>query len=932
INRSKSLNLFGQSVGIKVLGNIDDFIRQHLLDEPDIEGDFRDLKNNFNDLTEALQNIEKAECQQQLLAPIVENSRQLTTLKADLFLLEQAAECVEPWFAQHKIGLIEAERNVQQERLKKTKHDLETLESTLASLRDEESELRSQLKSSDTGREIAQLEREIRELENSKKQKKEKADRYAEHVRLLGSKWVGEPDAALFFAQLSKAQNEKDRLRTEQDTQRTLRDDIVADLNTERAKRKNIETELDSLELRPNNLPAQLVSVRDQIAEVVGIAPELLPFVGELLQVKPEECEQWEAALEKLLGSFARFVIVPSEHYRAVNQAVRSRDLGLLFRYYEVKPGAPPYIPKDTSLDRANNKVDILPKTPHKNWLVAQLRDRFDHLCTADAETFTRTQRAITPEGLLRNGDRNEKDDSRRGRHQFVLGWNNDDKKRELKRLRHEIQQQIEKNKARQKGLDDKLADLTDQSHTLTALLQFTSFGEIDHRSDAEAIAEKKAGLNDLHQSSDDLQHIQKQLDSISEKIKKAGTEQREAFGVEADLKQKLDALRRDQLHCQETLDRATPPDHAPLLPFMEKLGYDLALDNIENAKRTIIADIRQQQTSKEGEKNKTVTRLVSDMVSFKHSPKDAQGNDRFPRWVNDTAQLPERPDVEFVSLYTDLHERITADELPGQRERFARMMSTDITNQMSHFVKSLERKLTDIKEAIEDINASLRSINPDQFLQLLHKDNNKGRAGEFRSMLTGWRYDIGEFQFAEPQRKDEMLRDTYHKIEKIIRRLEADHVWRKEVTDVRNWLTFTAQEYAADLEHPILGRYYDSTGSLSGGEKAKLTYTILAAALSYQFGIKDGARSFRFLLVDEAFSKLDEDNAHYLLDLCETLHLQLVFGTPFPVAGLHVVEKKIGAIFFVEKKTKNDKPYSVLHSMSIGQFLKDKEKFLQTT
>lgn len=932
INRSKSLNLFGQSVGIKVLGNIDDFIRQHLLDEPDTEEDFRNLKNNFNDLAEALQNIEKAERQQQILAPIVQNSRLLTIVKADLFNLEQAAEWLDPWFAERKISLIEAERELQQEKLLKTQHDLNQLETSLRQLREEESDLKSQLKSSDIGREITALETEISRLESSKKQKKAKADRYADLIQSLGGKWIGEPDAALFFSQLSSAKTQKEGLRTEQDQQRGLRDEVVSQLNNQIFERKKVENELDSLEKRSNNLPANLVNARDTVAEALGIAPALLPFVGELLQVKTEERERWEPALERLLGGFARFVIVPAEHYRAVNAAVRSRDLGVLFRYYEVKPGAPPPLSKDSSPERANNKLDILPDTPHRNWLAAQLRDRFDHLCTDDAEIFATTkERAITPEGLLKDGSRNEKDDSRRGTHHFVLGWNNDGKKRELKRLRHSIQQDIEKSEGRQKALEDKLAQMEKQSETLAKLLELTNFDEIDHRSDTEDMAEKQTRLNELRQSSDHLKLLEKQLESVKEKIEKAEKTKTQSTRQEENQKTELQQLHREQLRCQDTLDRALPRDRAPLLPFVEKLGYEPDLDTIDKAKNAVAAELRQQQNDRQKEETRLAKSLVADMTAFKNSPKDPQGRDLFPRWVNDTAQLPDRPDTEHLPLYTEFHERITADELPGLRERFARMMSTDITNQMSSFVHSLNRKLDDIKEAIDAINDSMRHVRSQSFLQLQHNDNQKGRIGEFRALLSGWRYDTGEYQFAEQVRRDEMLRYTYLKIEKIIRRLD-DGDWRKEVADVRNWLTFSAQEYGQDLDHPLPGKYFDSTGALSGGEKARLTYTILAAALSYQFNIQEGARSFRFLLVDEAFSKLDEDNAHFLLDLCESLHLQLIFGTPFPVAGLHVVEKKIGAIFFVQKKTDGPKPRSVLYNMSIGQFLKEKAQHLQTT
>jgi uncharacterized protein YPO0396 len=55
------------------------------------------------------------------------------------------------------------------------------------------------------------------------------------------------------------------------------------------------------------------------------------------------------------------------------------------------------------------------------------------------------------------------------------------------------------------------------------------------------------------------------------------------------------------------------------------------------------------------------------------------------------------------------------------------------------------------------------------------------------------------------------------------------------------------------------------NSGGKSGGHKEKLAYTILAAALAFQFGLASGksadrnagsARSFRFVVIDEAFDR----------------------------------------------------------------------------
>jgi uncharacterized protein YPO0396 len=82
----------------------------------------------------------------------------------------------------------------------------------------------------------------------------------------------------------------------------------------------------------------------------------------------------------------------------------------------------------------------------------------------------------------------------------------------------------------------------------------------------------------------------------------------------------------------------------------------------------------------------------------------------------------------------------------------------------------------------------------------------------------------------------------------------------------------------------------YENSNALSKGQRAQLTYTVLAAAVAYQFGINQRglqSRSFRFLAVDEAFSDLDADNSRYLMELCQQLHLQLLVVTPLDKVGI---------------------------------------------
>ncbi|GAA3975115.1 SbcC/MukB-like Walker B domain-containing protein [Hymenobacter antarcticus] len=163
--------------------------------------------------------------------------------------------------------------------------------------------------------------------------------------------------------------------------------------------------------------------------------------------------------------------------------------------------------------------------------------------------------------------------------------------------------------------------------------------------------------------------------------------------------------------------------------------------------------------------------------------------------------------------------------------------------------------------------------------------------------------------------------------IQPFILELRDQEKWRLEVTDVRNWSSFKAREYyRADNASK---QVYESSGSLSGGEGAQLAYTVLGAAIAYQFGINrasGGHRSFRFIVIDEAFSKLDEDKSAYLLKLCASLGLQLMVVTP--LTSLHLLEKGVRVIHWVTK-AKQDPRRSVVRDIPIRVYQAEKAALL---
>jgi uncharacterized protein YPO0396 len=156
-------------------------------------------------------------------------------------------------------------------------------------------------------------------------------------------------------------------------------------------------------------------------------------------------------------------------------------------------------------------------------------------------------------------------------------------------------------------------------------------------------------------------------------------------------------------------------------------------------------------------------------------------------------------------------------------------------------------------------------------------------------------------------------------RIEKLITRLREERPWREKVTDVRRWFHFAAREL--DEESGVERGYYEDSTGQSGGEKSKLAFTILVAAIAYQYDIDPhhpAGDRFRFVVVDEMFSKVDDRYAEYALELFQKFGLQLLIVAPLD-AKARVTEPYVGCYLHVVKDAQSHQ--SEVFSMTAREF-----------
>ncbi len=260
-------------------------------------------------------------------------------------------------------------------------------------------------------------------------------------------------------------------------------------------------------------------------------------------------------------------------------------------------------------------------------------------------------------------------------------------------------------------------------------------------------------------------------------------------------------------------------------------------------------------------------------------------------------------------------------DDLPRFEQEFKDYLNQNTIRDIAGFSAQLNKQEKLIRDRIETINGSLVDIdyNDGRYIRLVPDHTPNTDVREFRTELRACTDDVVGGGQSEQYSEQKFLQ-----VKQIIDRFKGregmtdlDRNWTRRVTDVRQWFVFSASERWRDddREHE---HYTDSAGK-SGGQKEKLAYTILAASLAYQFKLDWGAersKAFRFVVIDEAFSRGSEVSTRYALGLFTRLGLQLLIVTP--LQKIHVIEPHVSAVGFVDNPNGN---YSRLESLTIAEY-----------
>lgn len=914
--REKAMDMFNQTVAVKDIQSLNRFIRDHMLEAHDWREKIQRLLAHFNELSTAHRELVRARRQQELLEPVEKIGKRYQQRAKLLAATEVQLEASDAYFKQATVRLYEPELERFQQRLATATATKLRLKAELDDLQLQRGQLQSEIDRAG-GERLRRIPDLIKIEEAAFNAKHEKRSRLEQWLLECGCKTtIDSPETLAETIQWLHRQIEHSGQHIDSLGERREQHVIARDA-ARRELREEAE-ELENLMKRRSNLPGYLAVLRTRLCEDLAVAESELPFAAELLAVRGEQ-RDWEASAEMVLRSFALSLLVPDRLYHRVSQYVEQTRLadqhGRGSRLVYLRVGR--FVGEVESGDRLQTQ-SLIHKLEYRAghdltpWVRDQVTRRFDFQCCETIEEFRDANRlALTVNRHMKVGDdRHEKDDREQTsdpRH-FVLGWDNREKKQRLA-------QHIETLNASIAALDGKLQLLDSelqkhrslqQAASAALSLDVTSFEMIDAGRHREVIGALKREKAELESSNEVVQVLKARLQETGELIARMGKDRDDAVGQERVIEEeirKATALLKEARAAVEAFERGDQWQQlaAAMTQLDERFRESpLTIDNLFEQKR----DYRQQAEVTIKELRETLSMLQERLLST------------MSRFLQAFAEERTDLDATVAALpsFLGLLDNIRREDLPRYERRFKEMLNDRVSQEVAIFDADLNDACVQIERKISQLNKALGELeyNTGTFMRLDPRRVQDRDIIEFQRSL---RHCLdGAFE-GTPEANEA----RFTRIESLIDRLREESSWRDKVIDVRRWFDFAAVEVQRETG-AIQSRYEDSSGQ-SGGEKAKLAFTILVAAIGYQYDLDPTGRTpgrLHFVVVDEMFSKVDDRYAEYALKLFQQFGLQLLIVAPLD-AKARVTEPYVDSYLHVVKNEESKQ--SRIYSMTAREY-----------
>ncbi len=339
---------------------------------------------------------------------------------------------------------------------------------------------------------------------------------------------------------------------------------------------------------------------------------------------------------------------------------------------------------------------------------------------------------------------------------------------------------------------------------------------------------------------------------------------------------------RVDELPPEKLSFPLSPTQKERLSARFDETGKKMSVDQVDSACTAMVRAIGDEQSTAIGKTAEIKQGIEHKLYIFCTKwPAEAQGLD---------PKLESAPDfmAKLLRLETDgLHEYVA---------RFKALLSEQSDQNLAVLHSKLDQERRNIGERMEQVNDSLRgcAFNENTYLKINYDDKPTQEVIEFRVQLKA------ALSHSFKDDDDDEMERRFTALNAVVQRLgsqqPADVKWRSLVLDVRQHVVFSATEFD---DTSIEVETYDSGAGKSGGQRQKLTTTVLAAALRYQLAGEDGVwPTYSTVVMDEAFDRADNEFTAMVMNIFKSFGFQVVAATP--VKNVMALEPFIGGGTFV--------------------------------
>lgn len=892
IENERALRLLHKTQSTKDLGDLNVFLRDFMLDEPETFEVAERLVKDFKELNEAHGEVVSARKQIETLRPARDMFSERAQLVTQLEDLHDLDAHLESYGLERRAKLLDAEIETVRKKVAHAQIQIKETKNQEAHEKGIRDQLNAQLQGSG-GVLLQSLEDRIVRAEGQHAGRL--AKRAVVEVACKALDWPT-PDAPQTFFQTQLQAREVLESASPSETLEQRRDPVKAEFDQKALRLQDLKGEIESMMRQPSNIPQEYLRVRHALAEDIGVEPKDLPFAGELMEVKAEEA-RWTGAIERVLRGFSLSVVVPEALYADFSRAINARHTGMRVVYLRALMASD----DRRSLGEASlvRKLNLARGT-HQEWVRQQLRSHFDYECVEDLVEFRGATRAVTLSGQVKHSaTRHEKDD-RRGvgdRMQWVMGLDNLSKRGAFEKEAQQVAVRLSELQTELKALGEERTKLEQRRFHANSLANMT-WEEMDVRGLLLEIAQLKKQLDletarhpDLAELREKAANQEINYNTAVKKRQEAEVEERQGLSHLTGLKETLDNI-RVTLPLNDA-QRRSLDERAQRTKRVVTLAD---LDSILMSMTRTIGQERDALRSKAATVQSAVEGVFSEYVRL--WPAQAGGLD---------AKLESATDF-FAKL-----ERLETDDLPRVEDRFLRLLQ----EQSNQNLVSLQQKLSDerkrIHDRLEQVNVSLATAdyNPGTHLVIEVHERVLDEVRAFREQL---RDALSQAFSLDKEAAERRFAALSAMVKRFSSQETADRNWRSLVLDVRLHVDFRVRELDGDgIEREV----YHSGAGKSGGQRQKLAAACLAAALRYQLGGQDRTvPAYSTVVLDEAFDKADAEFTAAAMTIFKTFGFQMIIATPMrsvmtlePFIGgasvVHIVESKYSRFSQVMYDTK---------------------------